>query len=88
MSDHRLVQCFGTLVRPGKPARPCRARYLWTAAGTRGNFGRKGTQCCPHCSTAPDFTHPVNRMLDGELSEAEYNELLKGYNPDGSKKVR
>lgn len=76
MTDYRIVQCFGVKVRPRKPARPCRDKYLWTAAGTHGNFGRRGAQACPNCGTPPDFTHPVNRLLGGEITEDQAIELL------------
>ncbi|MBD3260345.1 MAG: hypothetical protein GF334_01485 [Candidatus Altiarchaeales archaeon] len=69
MGDFRIVQCFGVKRRPGKPAKICRRRFIWTAADAgRNNFGRRGTQACPHCGTLPDFTHPYNRYLGGELS--------------------
>lgn len=90
MSTHRLVQCFGTLVRPRKPARPCRRKYLWTARGaSANNFGRKGVQACPHCGTMPDFVHPINRMLNREISQQEMQETFKkDYDPvSGLKKA-
>ena len=89
MATHRIVQCFGTLVRPHKQNRPCRRKFLWTARGSsKGNFGRKGTQACPHCGTLPDFKHPVNKWLNHELSQKEAVEIFqRDYNPDGTKKV-
>jgi len=90
MADRRIVQCFGTLRKPGKPARPCREKFLWIAAGTRGNFGSKGTKgACPHCGTLVNLAHPVNVMLDGGYrDEAEYQKALQNYyfNPDGTPK--
>lgn len=79
MSDYRVVQCFGIKQRPKKPTTVCRDRYLWIASGTSGNFGRRGTQACPNCGTPPDFKHPVNRWLGGEISQAEAEELLQTY---------
>lgn len=79
MPDHRIVQCFGTKIRPRKPAEACRQRYLWIAAGTSGNFGRRGTRACPNCGNLPDFQHPANRWLGGEISQAEAEELMKTY---------
>lgn len=76
MSDYRVVQCFGTKRRPRKPEQICRERYLWIAVGTHGNFGRRGTHTCPNCGNLPDFTHPINRMLGGEISSEEAEELL------------
>jgi hypothetical protein len=79
MTDQRLVQCFGIRRRPGKEAKLCRRRFLWTAAGTHGNFGRKGTRGCPHCGNLPDFSHPINRALNGEISQDEaINQLNTG----------
>jgi len=88
MSTNRLVQCFGTLVRPRKQAKDCRRRYLWTAIGSSATqFGRKGVQACPHCGTMPDFVHPVNRYLHGELTQEEAQEILKNeYNPNWTRK--
>ncbi len=78
--DHRIVQCFGTKRRPHKEDKPCRRRFLWTAkaAGTN-NFGRKGTQACPHCGTMPDFRHPFNQFLIGKLSEDEAKTKMPEY---------
>lgn len=87
MGDYRVVQCFGTKVRPKKPARACRKKYMWVARGTHGNFGRKGAQACPSCGTMPDFTHPINRLLNGEIDQAQAKaEFEQNYNPDGTKK--
>jgi hypothetical protein len=88
MGTRRIVQCFGTLVRPRKPARPCRRKFVWTARGSsRGNFGSKGVQACPHCGTLPDLGHPVNRWLNSELSQEKVVEILqRDYNLDGTKK--
>lgn len=82
MATSRLVQCFGTLVRPRKQAKDCRRRYIWTAIGSSANqFGRKGVQACPHCGTMPDFTHPMNRMFNREISQQEMQEIFeKDYN--------
>ncbi len=80
MSDHRLVQCFGIKKRPKKPAKYCQVQYLWTAKGAaEGNFGRKGTQACPNCGTLPDFKHPINRYLNGELSQEQAETMLGDY---------
>lgn len=88
MSDHRIVQCFGTKVRPRKPARACRRRFMWTARGSsQGNFGRKGAQACPHCGTLPDFKHPVNRYLNNEITGEEAQAIFqRDYNQDGTRK--
>ncbi len=78
MADQRIVQCFGVKVRPGKAARECRKRYLWIARGaSAGNFGRKGAQACPSCGTMPDFRHPINKYLDGTLSQEQAQEILR-----------
>lgn len=80
MADHRIVQCFGTKVRPHKEAKPCRRRFLWTSkAGGQTRFGRRGCQACPHCGTLPDLSHPFNRYLDGELSEERAKEMMPGF---------
>jgi hypothetical protein len=80
MSDNRIVQCFGVRVRPKKPARYCGRQFLWTARGAaEGNFGRKGAQACPHCGTLPDFAHPINRYLNGELSQEQAEDMLDDY---------
>ena len=71
MSDYRIVQCFGIKQSPGKEAKPCRRQFLWTASGRAGNFGGKGVQACPYCGSMPDFQHPVNRGLNGELQTGE-----------------
>jgi len=68
MPEQRIVQCFGTKVRPHKEAKRCRRKYHWTAKGVSGNFGRKGAQACPYCGTPPDFKHPLNRYYVGELT--------------------
>ena len=82
MSDYRVVQCFGVKRRPKKPDQICRQRYLWVARGaSQGNFGRKGAQACPNCGSSPDFMHPYNRHLGGELTldqaEAAMPEYIK-----------
>ena len=78
MADNRIVQCFGTKVRPRKPAVPCRKKFRWTAKGSsQGNFGRKGIQACPNCGTLPDFKHPINRYWNGDLTQEETQEILK-----------
>ena len=69
MGDRRIVQCFGIKKRPHKQDRVCRQKFMWTARGaSAGNFGRKGTQACPNCGTMPDFRHPYNRYLHGEIT--------------------
>ena len=80
MSDRRIVQCFGTKRRPHKKDKICRRRFLWTSisAGSN-NFGRKGAQACPHCGTLPDFTHPFNRYLSGEIDEDKAKEMMTDY---------
>jgi len=78
MATHRIVQCFGTKVRPRKPAKPCRKKFLWTAKGSSaGNFGRKGIQACPSCGNLPEFQHPINRYLNNELTGDEAKAILK-----------
>lgn len=80
MSDHRLVQCFGVKKQPRKPDEPCRKRWLWSAAGaTKHRFGRNGTICCPNCGTSPDFRHPFNKYLNGEMSEEEAKSRMPDY---------
>ena len=80
MTDHRIVQCFGVKIRPHKPARVCRAQYMWSARGaTAGNFGRKGAQACPHCGTMPDFKHPINRYLGGGITREQAEAMLEDY---------
>lgn len=80
MSDRRIVQCFGIKRRPGKPDKPCRRRFLWTARGaSSGNFGRKGAQACPHCGTMPDLAHPFNRLLNREITEEEARSSMETY---------
>ena len=71
MSDFRIVQCYGIKVRPHKQAKYCNRRFRWVARGTHGNFGRKGTQACPHCGNLPDFAHPMNRYLNDEITGEE-----------------
>ncbi len=68
MADRRIVQCFGVKKKPHKADKICGRRFLWTARGASGNFGSKGSQACPHCGTLPDFQHPLNRYLNGELT--------------------
>lgn len=82
MPDRRIVQCFGIKRRPHKEPKVCRRQWMWTARGaSSGNFGRKGAQACPYCGTPPDFKHPYNRMLAGELTRdeaiAKMDEYLK-----------
>lgn len=78
--DHRIVQCFGTKRRPHKEDKICRRRFLWTALGNgKTQFGRKGTQACPHCGTMPNFKHPFNQYLIGELSEEEAKLAMPEY---------
>lgn len=80
MSDYRLVQCFGVKKQPHKPDKACRKRWMWTAAGAnKYRFGSSGTTVCPNCGTAPDFRHPFNRYLDGEMSEAEAKAAMPDY---------
>jgi hypothetical protein len=80
VSDSRIVQCFGVKRRPRKPARVCRQKYLWIARGaSAGNFGRKGTQACPNCGTAPDFRHPLNRYYNRELTYEEATAAMPEY---------
>lgn len=88
MSDSRVVQCFGVKRRPGKAERICRKKYLWIARGaSAGNFGRKGAQACPSCGTIPDFRHPINRFLNGTLSQEKAQEILQqDYNADWTRK--
>lgn len=87
MSDYRRVQCFGVSRKPKKAAKMCRRQYVWKAKGSSGNFGRKGIQSCPHCGTLPDFSHPVNRWLNGEISQEQAQEIFsREYNNDGTRK--
>ena len=80
MSDQRIVQCFGIKRRPRTKAKLCRRKFLWTAAGIgKNHFGRKGTQACPHCGTLPDFSHPYNKYLNGELSFEEAKSAMTDY---------
>ncbi|RLA59316.1 MAG: hypothetical protein DRQ89_14255 [Epsilonproteobacteria bacterium] len=80
MSDSRVVQCFGTLRRPQKEAKPCRRRFVWSSAGAKeSHFGRRGAQACPHCGTMPDFRHPMNRMLSGEVDPEQAAALMPAY---------
>ena len=74
MGDRRRVQCFGVKRQPHKRDRECRKQYLWIAIGaSAGNFGRKGAQACPNCGTPPDFRHPYNKFLDGQM---EYDDAI------------
>jgi len=80
VSDYRLVQCFGTKKQPRKPNKACRKRWLWTASGANQyRFGRNGTAVCPNCGCAPDFRHPFNRYLNGELTEDEAKSQMPDY---------
>jgi len=79
MSDYRVVQCFGVKQRPKKPTEVCRNKYLWIAAGTSGNFGRRGAQACPNRGTPPEFAHPINRWYGGEITSEEAEKLLETY---------
>lgn len=80
MSDYRIVQCFGIKRRPHKPDEQCRNRYLWIASGaSAGNFGRKGTQACPNCGTLPEFRHPLNQALGGDITMERAEELMPEY---------
>ena len=80
MADYRIVQCFGTKRRPHKQDKECRRRFLWTSKAAGGtNFGRRGTQACPHCGNLPNFTHPYNRYLAGELTMDEAEAAMPGF---------
>jgi len=80
LSDYRVVQCFGTKRRPGRPEQTCRDKYLWAAAGaTAGNFGRKGVQACPNCGTPPDFRHPLNQALNGDITIEQAEAMMPEY---------
>ena len=79
MLDYRIVQCFGVKRRPGKETKLCRRSYKWTAVGLAGNFGGKGVQACPYCGTMPDFEHPYNRYLAGQLNEEEAKAAMPEY---------
>ena len=89
MADQRIVQCFGVKRRPGKAAKECRKKYLWVSSGAAsGSFGRKGPQACPSCGTLPNFQHPINRYLDGTLTQEAAQEILrKDYDSNWIKKV-
>ncbi len=80
MSDVRVVQCFGVKKRPHKEEKQCRKRYMWIARGASAHkFGRKGAQACPNCGTPPDFTHPYNRYLSGELDDVQAQALMPDF---------
>lgn len=80
MSDRRIVQCFGVKKRPGKADKDCQRRFLWTARGaSSGNFGSNGTQACPHCGTLPDFQHPFNQYLNGEINHEQAEAAMPAY---------
>ncbi len=79
MAEQRLVQCFGTKVRPHKEAKRCRRKYRWIAIGVSGNFGRKGAQACPYCGTPPDFKHPLNRYYAGQMTLEEAKAAMNDY---------
>ena len=79
MSDRRIVQCFGIKRKPHKEDKICGRRFLWTAQGASGNFGGKGAQACPHCGTMPDFQHPFNSYLGGEMSYEEAEAAMPAY---------
>lgn len=80
MSDYRIVQCFGIKKRPHKPTEQCRNRYLWIASGaSSGNFGRKGAQACPNCGSPPEFRHPLNRALIGEITMEQAEAMMPEY---------
>ena len=76
MADHRIVQCFGIRRHRGKKDRWCQKRFMWTAKAASRNFGSKGVQACPYCGTMPDFTHPFNRWLNGEMSADDANAAM------------
>jgi len=72
MSDYRIVQCFGVKKRPHKQDKRCRKRFLWKASGTgKHQFGSRGTQACPGCGTLPNFKHPYNKYLSGDITYEE-----------------
>lgn len=76
--DFRLVQCFGVKRRPKRQPEKCRKRYIWAATGaTQYRFGTKGTNRCPHCGSEPDFRHPFNRYLNGEITLEEAEALAR-----------
>jgi len=52
---------------------------MWTASALSHNFGGKGVQACPYCGTMPDFQHPFNRFLGGELSEEAARAAMPKY---------
>jgi hypothetical protein len=79
VGDRRVVQCFGTKRKPGKADKPCRKQWLWTARGANGNFGSKGCQNCPHCGTMPDFQHPFNQYLSGDLTHEQAEAAMPAY---------
>ncbi len=80
MADRRLVQCFGIKRRPHKEDKVCGRKFVWTACGaSAGNFGSKGTQACPNCGTLPNFRHPFNRYLDGQMTYAEAEDAMPAY---------
>jgi hypothetical protein len=80
MADRRIVQCFGIKKRPHKADKVCGRKFIWTARGaSSGNFGSKGAQACPHCGTLPDFQHPYNRHLNGEMTYEEAAAAMPAY---------
>jgi hypothetical protein len=79
VSDYRRVQCFGTKRRPRKADEPCRKQFLWIARGASGNFGRKGAQACPNCGTLPNFDHPYNKFLSGDITHEQAVALMPEY---------
>lgn len=87
MSDHRVVQCFGTRHRRGKPDKPCRRRFGWTSVGSKdSHFGARGTQACPHCGTLPVFAHPYNQYLNGEITYEEAEAAMPEFEKSLEKK--
>jgi len=87
VSDRRVVQCFGIKKRPHKADKVCGRKFLWTARGAAsGNFGSNGTQACPHCGTLPDFQHPYNRYLVGEITYEEAADLMPEFRKELDKR--
>lgn len=52
---------------------------MWTAAAAARNFGGRGVHACPYCGTIPDFRHPFNRFLNGELTEEDAQAAMPAY---------
>jgi hypothetical protein len=45
----------------------------------QNQFGGRGVQACPYCGTMPQFGHPYNRYLDGQITEEEAEAAMPDY---------